>query len=104
MDVSKNISKSDSKGSVSNTVTPEVTESVGTLAVPAGLFIDCTLLNVDVILFAPPNILGYTAVSQGDIVALVLGGITAVWSLGILFMLSPNLFTTFKADTVEIQL
>ena len=66
------MSKSDSKGSVSNTATPDVTESVGTLAVPAGLFIDCTLLRVDVVLLTPPNILGYTAVSHGDIVALVL--------------------------------
>ena len=42
--------------------------------------------------------------SQGDILAAVVGGITAVWSLGILFILSPNLSTVFKAETTDIQL
>ena len=78
--------------------------SVGTLAVPAGLFIDCTLVRLAVVLFTPPNILGYTATLHGEIVPLVLGGITAVWSLGTLFILSPNLATVFKAVIPEIQL
>ena len=83
---------------------PDVTESVGTFAVPAGLLIDCTFVKLEVVLFTPPKIFGYTAISQGDIVLLVLGGITAVWSLGILFILSPSLSTTFTDVIAEIQL
>ncbi len=52
------MSKSELKGSVSKTHIPEVIVSVGTFAVPAGLFIDWTLVKLAVVLFAPPNILG----------------------------------------------
>ena len=74
------------------------------MASPDGLEIDLTFVNVFDVLFVPPSILGKTKTSVGDIVELVLGGITAVWSLGILFILSPSLATVSWELTTDIQL
>ena len=48
--------------------------------------------------------MGYTEISHGEIVAEVLGGITAVGSLGILFILSPSLSTLLAPVITDIQL
>ena len=81
--------------------------NVVTKASPEGLPIDCTFVKFACgAVYTLPLFknLGNTETSQGEIVADVLGGITASWSLGILFILSPNLFTVFAPETIEIQL
>ena len=50
------MSKSEVKGSVSKTQIPVVIVSVGTFAVPAGLFIDWTFVKEAVVLFTAFNI------------------------------------------------